>query len=109
MTSGFPGRPESCPIAQPLIPARISRDRNFHSVDFVPRDLLRLITRERVAASNLSTTVVRSAQYKMIMKARRGQHGAEPNLAIDKTVCFKAIAWRLINSGGSAFPIKRAT
>jgi hypothetical protein len=58
ITSGLPGRPESCPMTQPLIPDRVSSDRNFHSVVFVLRDRLRLITRERVARSNLSKVCV---------------------------------------------------
>jgi hypothetical protein len=53
-TSGLPVRPESCPSFQPLTPDRIRSDRNFHSVVFVPRDLLRLMTRERAALLNVS-------------------------------------------------------
>ena len=77
-TSGLPGRPESCPMIQPLIPDRISRDRNFHSVVFVPRDLLRLITRERVARSNLSKALVPSPQRKMTMQMREDQDAPNP-------------------------------
>lgn len=62
MTSGLPGRSDSCPMTQPLIRDRINRDRNLHSVLFVPRDLLRLITRDRVARSNLSKATCPSAQ-----------------------------------------------
>jgi hypothetical protein len=82
-TSGLPGRSESCPIRQPLMPDRIRSDRNLHSVVFVPRDLLRLITRERVTASNLSndhdlqvnTVESRTALYRsrqdLLLKSRR--------------------------------------
>ncbi len=54
ITSGLPVRPELCPSVQPLTPDRIRSDRNFHSVDLDPLDLLRLMTRERVNLSNLS-------------------------------------------------------
>jgi len=52
--SGLPVKPEPCPSRQPLIPERTRRERNFLSVDFDPRDLLRLMMRERVTASNIS-------------------------------------------------------
>ena len=61
-TSGLPGMPDRCPSFQPLRPCRINSDRNLHSVDFVPCDLLRLITRERVSASNLSKGSLGSLQ-----------------------------------------------
>src|SRR5260370_30593458 len=53
-TYGPPVKPERCPSLHPLTPERIRRDRNFHSVDLDPFDRLRLMTRERVSASNLS-------------------------------------------------------
>ena len=56
-TSGAPGISELCPSAQPLIADRIRRDRNLHSVVFVPRDLFRLITRERVTLLNVSNQI----------------------------------------------------
>lgn len=65
-------------MTQPLIPDRISRDRNFHSVVFAPRDLLQLITRERVARSNLSTALVRSAQRKTALQTHEYQDETNP-------------------------------
>jgi hypothetical protein len=41
--SGLPGNPESWPICQPRTPDRINNDRNFHSVERVPRAFTRLI------------------------------------------------------------------
>lgn len=56
--SGLPGTPESRPSLQPLMPDRIKSDRNLHSVVFVPLDLMRLITRERVALLNVSKYLI---------------------------------------------------
>lgn len=53
--SGFPGKPRFCDTRHPLMPSRISKDRNLHSVVFVPCDLMRPINRERAVRSNLST------------------------------------------------------
>ena len=54
MKSGLPVSPERWPNFQPLIADRMRRDRNFHSVDRVPLDVLRLMIRERVILLNLS-------------------------------------------------------
>src|SRR4051812_4150082 len=52
--SGLPGNADECPRCQPRIPAPANRPRSLSSVDRVPLDRLRPITRDRVALSNLS-------------------------------------------------------
>jgi hypothetical protein len=54
--SGRPGNFDLCPNFQPLLPARISSERMRHSVDLLPVDRLRPITRDLVTLSKRSTT-----------------------------------------------------
>ena len=91
--SGAPGRPERCPRTQPLVPDRTRSDRNLRSVVRLPVDLARLMTRDRVALSNVSKV---------------GTYSALP-FAGRRPVSLRAFAWRLMNSGGRAFPMRTAS
>lgn len=89
------GRPDSAgldPIVQPRTPKRTSNARSRSSVLLVPLPLLRLMTRERVARSNRSTI-----------------RGDQALAGTCDPLSYKATACRLINSGGSAFPMSSAT
>lgn len=70
---------------------RIRSDRNFHSVVFVPRDLMRLITRERVALSNRSKNFL-PGYLKHVMPIERMRKCEQPYGVTDRPVFFKAAA-----------------
>lgn len=99
--SGRPGSPRLWPILHPRMPDLTKYARSFHSVDFVPRDLLALMTRERVARLNLSKT------FTLHPIAHTFRLSGDSSRI--RPFRLSASACRLINSGGRALPMSKAT